>query len=169
MRTETRRERYLAKLSLSKKLPVSIATVNFSFDQNVAYLTRAAACFGASSVHIIGKTPDYDTMRRYSGGTNNFMDFLSHRDPLEFLTYVRNNKYKLVSAELSDLAVDINDYEFDTNSHTMLVVGNESDGVPVEIQRAGDVVYIPLPGPGASLNTAQSGNILLYEYTKQFC
>lgn len=55
-RNETRRERYCKKLDNAKTFPISIATVNFMFDENLGFVVRSAACFGASAVHIIGST-----------------------------------------------------------------------------------------------------------------
>jgi tRNA G18 (ribose-2'-O)-methylase SpoU len=56
----------------------------------------------------------------------------------------------------------------DFEAKTCIVLGNENWGVPEEIIHNSDVVMIPMPGIGACLNTAQTGNIILYEYNRQF-
>ena len=47
-------------------------------------------------------------------------------------------------------------------------MGNEEVGVPPEILQSADVVYIPMPGVGYCLNTAQTANIILYEAVRQY-
>jgi len=69
---------------------------------------------------------------------------------------------------LHDRAVQLEDYNFDFSSKTCIVLGNEKSGVPEEIAYNSDVVMIPMNGVGACLNTAQTGNIILYEYTRRY-
>jgi TrmH family RNA methyltransferase len=49
-----------------------------------------------------------------------------------------------------------------------LVIGNEGEGVPVEIAAHADSgVTIPCPGPVESLNAAVATSVLLYEACRQ--
>ena len=67
MREKTRRDRYFEKLKVAKKFPISIATVNFKHDVNLAHVIRAAACFGAECVFVIGGHPPRNLMNELSG------------------------------------------------------------------------------------------------------
>ncbi len=60
MRTETRRQRYNNKINTAQKYPISIATVNFMCDENLAYVVRTVGCFGLTDVHVIGSIPDFN-------------------------------------------------------------------------------------------------------------
>jgi tRNA G18 (ribose-2'-O)-methylase SpoU len=167
-RKETRRARYNQKLAISKIYPVEIACVNFNCPDNVGYLIRAAACFGAAAVNVIGKLPDYRDLRKFSGTTNQYVRINQFANPHEFLEYTRANKIKLIAAELNENSTSIYNYDFRNNEHICVVVGNETIGVPPEILFHSEIIHIPMPGPGFCLNTAITGNIFLYEATKQF-
>jgi len=96
------------------------------------------------------------------------VDLISHSNPHDLLEHARAHNINLVSAELHDKAVPLEDYQFDFGQRVCVVLGNENWGVPEEIIHNSDVVMIPMPGVGACLNTAQTGNIILYEYNRQF-
>lgn len=166
-RDVTREERYLAKMPHAEKYPVSVACVNFADDANVAYLARSLACFGGSEVHVIGKVPDNKTLMKYSGTHSRFIKFFEYKTPGDFINYCKDNNWLIVSAELTEGAVDFHTVKFDNRKY-MFVMGNESDGVPIEILAVSDIIaYIDMPGFGYCLNTSQTGNILFYEYAKQ--
>ena len=68
-------------------------------------------------------------------------------------------------AELDSESVNLYDYAWEFDTHNIIVVGNEMDGIPTEIlDAADDKVYIPMPGQGFCLNTSQAGNIMAYDY-----
>ena len=167
MRTETRRQRYKAKQKESKNFPVEVACINFKHEPNIAYAIRAAACFGASRVNLIGSGPDSKELRELSGTTSDFIEINNFSNPHDFLTYCRQNNIKIVSAELTDNARNIYDYKYPKDSKVCIVVGNEQTGVPSDILQHSEVVQIPMPGIGYCLNTAQACNIMLFEYAKQ--
>jgi tRNA G18 (ribose-2'-O)-methylase SpoU len=167
-RIATRRERYNGRLDTAQKFPVSIATINFGCDENLGYIIRAAACFGCSEVHVIGKIPERAFLSSVSGSLVDYVNLTQHASPHDFLVYAKQENMILISAELHDRAVQLEDYNFDFSSKTCIVLGNEKSGVPEEIAYNSDVVMIPMHGVGACLNTAQTGNIILYEYTRRY-
>jgi tRNA G18 (ribose-2'-O)-methylase SpoU len=168
MRTETRTDRYRRKLNDSQLLPVEVTTVNFRCEENIAYLIRAAACFGASAVNVIGACPPSGLLRELSGTTSDLIHIRCFSSPSDFLRFARDSGRRIVCAELTEDALSLHDYRFDTSVTTCIVIGHEKLGVPADILHHGQVVQIPMPGFGYSLNAAQSGNIMLYEYAKQF-
>ncbi len=168
MRQETRRERYDKKLKSAKTYPISLCAINFRVDDNLGYLVRSAACFGAGTVHVIGHVPSRGVLNPLSGSLYDYVKIKKYSTPSGFLGYARKEEIKLVSAELVDAAVPISSYDFAFDSRICLVVGQEECGVPVEILKNSDKVYIPLPGVGYCLNTSQAANIMLYEATRQY-
>ena len=168
MRDKTRRERYDKKKRNAKTYPISIATVNFMHDGNLGYLIRSAACFGAECVHVIGSVPDKGVLNPSSGTLCDYVEIKQYGTPAAFLGYARENDYNLISAEINDEATPINRYNFDFRKHTCVILGHEESGVPYELIRNSDSVFIPMPGVGYCLNTSQAANIMLYEMTKQF-
>lgn len=148
--------------------PISLCCVNFQCDGNLGYLLRAAACFGATSVHVIGSVPDRKTLNPSSGTLYDYVEIIQHANPRDFLDFAEREGYNIVSAEITDGAIPISTYSFDYSSHNIMVVGNEESGVPPEILKNSDKVYIPMPGVGYCLNTSQTANILLYEAVKKY-
>jgi tRNA G18 (ribose-2'-O)-methylase SpoU len=168
IRNSTRRQRYAEKASRARYLPVSFCTVNFMFDENVAYLTRAAACFGVQNIYVIGELPNYDVLRSHSGSTNSFVSYKKFSNPSSFLEFSRSRDCNLLAAELSESAVSLHDYSFDFQKETIIVLGQETTGVPVEILMNAKHVMIPMNGAGFCLNTSFAGTVMLYEAAKQF-
>ena len=84
------------------------------------------------------------------------------------MDYAKAEGLRVVSAELSENSTPIDIFTFDYSSRLVLVVGQEHTGVPIEILKNSDQVYIPMPGPGFCLNTSQAANILLYEAVRQY-
>lgn len=169
-RNQTRQERYASRLSAIKTIPVSIATIDFVHDNNVGFLARAIACFGGEQLHVVGHIPPHADMRRLSGGMGKFVPTTQHKNPSSLLDFVRRNDLFLISAELDRRAVNLSDLVLpDDGRHIMVVVGNETTGVPEEILHCSDaIVQIPMLGIGWCLNTSQTGNIMLYELAKRY-
>ena len=166
MRSQTRRDRYDKKAFTSKKFPIEMATVNFHHDVNLAYLVRAAACFGIPTINVIGAVPPRRIINQLSGSTLDYVTIRQFSTPQQFLNYTRKNQIKLVSVELEDGASPIQEYEFDFSSKVCFVAGHETTGIPTELLLNSDVVYIPMPG--FCLNTSQAANIVLYEAVNQY-
>ncbi len=167
-REETRRERYDEKLKTAKKYPISLCAINFRVDDNLGYLVRSAACFGAERLYVIGHVPERSRIKASSGSLTDYVEIIQFSSPSEFLTEMELEGIKVISAELVEGARPLSSYTFDFARPVCLVVGNEQVGVPAEILVQSEVLYIPMPGVGYCLNTAQAANILLYEAVKQF-
>lgn len=144
----------------------SVAAVEFQLDANVGMIVRAAACFGAAAVHVIGHVPPRVVLRGLSGSTSDLVEIIQHKTPSDFIRATRGSS--LISLELRAGSIPISDFEFDACADTIIVAGHEECGVPEEIFMASEaVVHIPMPGFGFCLNTALSAHVALYEYTRQ--
>ena len=169
MRRElTRRQRYDSKLKTAKKYPISLCAINFRVDDNLGYLIRSAACFGAERLYVVGHVPERSCIKASSGSLIDYVEIVSFATPRDFVDYAKSEGIQIVAAELVEQARSLASYSFDFASHLCLVVGNEQSGVPTEIIENSDVIYIEMPGVGYCLNTAQAANIILYESIKQY-
>jgi len=167
-RDETRKERYEKKRASAKTYPISIACVNFMHDGNLGYLIRAASCFGAQHLHVIGNVPSRKLLNPPSGGLYDYVEIMQYKDPGEFLLYAKHQCINIVAAEIDQAAVPLHEYVFDFRRPTCIFVGHEQSGVPATVMISSDVVQIPMPGVGYCLNTAQTANILMYEAVRQY-
>lgn len=174
MRGETRRERYQRKLKTVTELPVSIGTVHFKHEVNLAYVVRAAVCFGSPDIYVIGSVPPRRLMNELSGSLFDYLKVRRFANTSAFLENIRRNNISLISVELPEAdsnfkAYPMEDYKFDFSKKICAVVGNETTGIPTEILAHSDtILYISMPGAGYCLNTSQAANILLYEAAKQY-
>ena len=167
-RHETRRQRYDNKLQTAKKYPISLCAINFRVDDNLGYLVRSAACFGAERLYVVGHVPERSRIKAPSGSLIDYVEILSFSTPRDFLDHTKSKGIQIVAAELVEQATPVASYAFSFDRPMCLVVGNEESGVPSEIIANSDVVYIDMPGVGYCLNTSQAANILLYEAAKQY-
>lgn len=170
-RGETRRQRYYKKVANANIMPIAVATINFSKEANIAYVVRAAACFGAFEVCVIGDTPNRDIMNDLSGSTYDYVKFNRFSNTSSFIEYCKMNNISLITFELPNdnfPSTPLNEYKFDFSKRHCIVVGHETIGVPVEIMVVSERVYIPMPGVGFCLNTSQAANIAMYEAARQY-
>ncbi len=167
-REETRRQRYDNKLKTAKKYPISLCAINFRVDDNLGYLVRSAACFGAQRLCVVGHVPPRRYLKASSGSLMDYVEIEQFSRPSEFLTQMQLEGTQVVAAELVEGARSLASYNFNFDCSICLVVGNEQTGIPTEILAKSDVVYIEMPGVGYCLNTSQAANILLYEAVRQF-
>jgi len=168
---KTRRDRYREKVATAKTFPISITTVNFRQEVNLAYVVRAAVCFGAEEVCVIGSYPSRKIMNELSGSLFDYIKVRAWPTPSDYIRYAERNDIGLVSIEIPPAGFEyhsILDYKFDFSKRICLVVGHETLGVPVEILAKSDIIFIPMDGAGFCLNTAQAANIALYEATKRY-
>lgn len=165
----TRKERYAIKAKNAKSYPISIATIHFRDEGNVAFVARSAACFGAREVCVIGRMPEDNELKRLSGGHSGLVPITCHPNAVSLIEYCRNNGIFLISLELTDEAVDLDEADIPLDIPLMVVIGHEQYGVPVEILHRSDmIIKISMDGPGWALNASQSANIALYEITKRY-
>ena len=76
-REETRRQRYDSKLKTAKKYPISLCAINFRVDDNLGYLIRSAACFGAERLYVVGHVPERSHIKAASGSLVDYVEIIS--------------------------------------------------------------------------------------------
>ena len=68
----------------------------------------------------------------------------------------------------TDLKATQSIYDINYNNKTVVVIGNEANGVSQEIlQTADKKVIIPMLGKTESLNASIAASIMIYEYVRQ--
>jgi tRNA G18 (ribose-2'-O)-methylase SpoU len=83
--------------------------------------------------------------------------------PLDWLARQRAGGSTIVGVELADDAVRLGDLPA-ARRRTVMLLGNESDGIPYEaLSMLDSVVEIPMVGSGHSLNVAVAGSLVLYK------
>ena len=87
-------------------------------------------------------------------------------DLLEYLRQKQSDGFVLVGIEQTARSVVLDEYKF--NPKTVLVLGNEKEGIPIEIIDILDVcVEIPQSGRIRSFNVHVTGALVLWDYVRQ--
>lgn len=142
---------------------LTFAFVNAIRDFNFSALIRVCNAFCCEGVI-------YSGFRRYDPrgavGTVNYENVTHYEeDFISKIKSMRNRGYEFVVAESDNYEKSEMLPNFQWNPKTILMLGEESVGVPAEyIELADRVVTIPQVGSVRSLNVAASGHILAYDY-----
>jgi len=84
----------------------------------------------------------------------------------EFLAARREEGYRIVAVEQAAESVQLQDYRFPAK--TVLLLGREKEGVPVELlNQVDDCVEIPQSGFIRSFNVHMTGALVMWEAVKQ--
>ena len=166
-RAKTRRERYDLKKKSSADLNLSIATINFSVNDNLAFMIRSAACFGVKNLYVIGSIPPRSSLNAKSGSLYDYVNLKSFSRPSHFLKFCRERSFDLYSLDLTDRSNSIYENAFSTENHSVMVFGHETTGIPVEILLNSKHLHIPMPGVGFCLNVSQAGTVAISEFYRK--
>ncbi|GFR98332.1 tRNA (guanosine(18)-2'-O)-methyltransferase [Elysia marginata] len=136
---------------------------------NLGGLCRTSEIFGVSEFVIGNLTYLEDRMfQNLSVSAQkwiNITEVLKLRVP-EYLEEKRAQGYTLVGVEQTANSVSLQHYTFPKK--TLLLLGNEKEGIPVDILQSLDVcVEIPQLGIIRSLNVHVCGALIVWEYTRQ--
>ena len=137
--------------------------------ENVGALVRIAAAFGASAVMFGRGSADAFSRRvlRVSMGNVLFLPVLEQVDLPASLRELREDYgFQICSTVLDSTAQPLSAYAFP--ERTILIMGNEYDGVSTEVQmETSEKLTIPMLNGTDSLNVAVSSGIFLHHYRSQ--
>jgi tRNA G18 (ribose-2'-O)-methylase SpoU len=138
--------------------------------ENVGALVRIAAAFGASAVMFSKGSADAFSRRvlRVSMGNVLFLPVLEHLDlPASLHNLKERFGFEICSTVLDPTARPLSDFQFPERS--VLIMGNEYDGVSSEVQMTASArLTIPMLNGTDSLNVAVSSGIFLHQYRSQY-
>ncbi|XP_053399349.1 probable methyltransferase TARBP1 [Mercenaria mercenaria] len=136
---------------------------------NLGGLCRTSEIFGVSE-YVMGKM-GYKDDKAFQGLSVTAHKWIPitevHETKLaDYLQQKKQEGYTLVGVEQTANSVCLTEYTFPEK--TLLLLGNEKEGIPVELISLLDVcVEIPQQGVIRSLNVHVSGAILIWEYRRQ--
>lgn len=140
-----------------------VAIENFQHDFNIGTIARNANAFNAAGIHIIGRR---HWNRRGAMKTEAYMNILHHETVMEFIDWAKQNNLKLIAIDNQNGSKKLNEIELEKGS--ILVFGNESDGLSKEMVKAcKEMVAIEQFGSTRSVNVGVASGILMYEFVRQ--
>ncbi|SFV68174.1 tRNA (guanosine(18)-2'-O)-methyltransferase [hydrothermal vent metagenome] len=155
---------------LTRKQPnLQIFLENVHNSQNLSTIIRTADAVGVLDIYYA--TPLNETLRIHKTITQGAHRW-THRHRVEekhtikFLQQKKKEGFQVVVTHLEEHAVNFR--EVDYTKPTLIVMGNEKEGVSSEvIAEATDVIIIPMQGMVQSLNVSVATALILYEAQRQ--
>lgn len=155
---------------LSKKQPdLQVMLDNVHSSQNLSAIIRSADAVGVLDIYY--STKDNKNLRIHKSITQGAHRW-THRYRINdeykavFLKEKKEQGFQVVVTHLEERAVSFR--HIDYTKPTLLVMGNEKEGVSDEIvDLADEVIIIPMQGMVQSLNVSVATGLILYEAQKQ--
>lgn len=136
---------------------------------NIGGLFRICDALGVSKLIFCHAEIDLHSSRvlRTARNTVKTVPFeISPEDSLQVITTYKKNDFQVIALELAKDSISIKNFSSGTARPTILVIGNERNGVSEKILRLTDHnVYIPMHGKNSSMNVVQATAIALYALT----
>lgn len=140
-----------------------VAIENFQHDFNIGTIARNANAFNAAGIHIIGRR---HWNRRGAMKTEAYMNIFHHETVMEFIDWAKQNNLKLIAIDNQKGSKKLNEIELEKGS--ILVFGNESDGLSKEmVEACKEMVAIEQFGSTRSVNVGVASGVLMYEFVRQ--
>jgi len=165
-------EERLARIddSLSRKQPtLQVMLDNVHSSQNLSAIIRSSDAVGVLDIYYA--TKENETLRIHKTITQGAHRW-THRyrmndaHKVAFLKQKKSEGFQVVVTHLEERAVSFR--EVDYTKPTLLVMGNEKEGVSPEIiAQADEVIIIPMQGMVKSLNVSVATALILYEAQRQ--
>jgi len=158
-------------------IPIKENFLSVVFDRpsspgNLGTLIRSCDALGASGLIITGHAVDLYDPETIRATTGSFFSFPSIRLPShqKLIPWIDSVRKQLPDLQIvaTDETGKENAYDYDFKKPTILLVGNEKNGLSTTYREMADrVVKIPIQGFASSLNVACASSIILYEINRQ--
>ena len=156
--------------SLSRKQPtLQVMLDNVHSSQNLSAIIRSSDAVGVLDIYY--STKENESLRIHKTITQGahrwiYRYRMNDAHKVAFLKQKKEQGFQVVVTHLEERAVSFR--EIDYTKPTLLVMGNEKEGVsPEVIAEATDVIVIPMQGMVQSLNVSVATALILYEAQRQ--
>lgn len=157
-------QRHKPPTELERPRDLVVACPPMRSNVNLSRIARAAACCGVRRMICCGTAKLIDKIARDGAEA---IEIEIHRTLPPVLKTFAPQGYQLVGLEQTGNSKSL--YEFPFERKTLLVIGNERQGIAEELLAMLDhTVEIPVYGLPYSHNAATATAIALYEYCRQF-
>lgn len=155
---------------LSKKQPtLQVMLDNVNSSQNLSAIIRSADAVGVLDIYYSSReNKSLKIHKTITQGAHRWTRRyrVNEKDKVTFLKQKKKEGFQVVVTHLDDRAVEFRDVDY--TKPTLLVMGNEKEGVSQDIlAEATDVIVIPMQGMVQSLNVSVATALILYEAQRQ--
>lgn len=151
----------------AEKAPFYLALDRVQDPGNVGMILRTADAAGAAGVILLRGCADVYSSKvvRATMGSLFYVPFISGVDDEELLRFAQEQSLYLYAAACDADAVT--HFAADLCRPTIVVLGNEANGVSERLLGACQHLYVPMCGQAESLNVASAATAILYESMRQ--
>ena len=168
MINEERKER-IAAILRQKQPTLQVMLDNVSNSQNISAIIRS--CDGVGVLNLYYTSADNLDLRVHKTITQGTHRWLNRKrieslDKVEFLKQKQAEGFQVVVTHLEEKSVSFS--KVDYTKPTVLVMGNERDGISKEVLAVANAnIIIPMRGMAQSLNVSVATALILYEAGRQ--
>lgn len=150
-----------------EKTPLILVLDNIRSLNNIGSVFRTADAFLIQKIYLCGitaKPPHKDIHKTALGATESVeWEYVNHT--LETVERLKKDGVQVISMEQADKAVQLQDFEVQSDMAYALIFGNEVKGVAEEVVAASHtVIEIPQFGTKHSLNIAVSVGVTVWDF-----
>ncbi len=155
---------------LSRKQPtLEVMLDNVSSSQNISAIIRSCDGVGVLNFYYSNHEDlDLRIHKTITQGTHRWMnrERVAFNNRVEFLKAKQKEGFQVVATHLTEKSISFS--KVDYTKPTIIIMGNEKDGVSQEVVSIADsVVIIPMRGMAQSLNVSVATALILYESGRQ--
>ena len=163
-------EQLAAEQALTEKpFTVSVLMEDVRSMQNVGSVFRSADALGVDKIILAGFTPrpPHRDIQKTALGATETVAWEGVDDGFTYLQNVQTLGARIIAIEQTHRSTPLHEIQPKTNTHYILVLGNEVDGVSDEVLSIADEVWeIPQTGSKHSLNVSVSAGIVFWELAR---
>lgn len=152
------------KFKIVSKSPIILVLDNVRSMHNVGAIFRTADAFRVEKIYLCGitATPPHRDIRKTALGADESVDWEYAKTTLEVIEKLNGNH--ICALEQVEGSVSLREVNLPQNTKTVLIVGNEVDGVDEKLlDFCNQVIEIPQFGTKHSFNVSVSTGITLWE------
>jgi tRNA G18 (ribose-2'-O)-methylase SpoU len=137
---------------------------------NIGSIFRSSDAFAIEKIWLTGicATPPNKEILKTALGATETVIWEYEENAMDVIARLRNEGFKICAVEQSDKAIMLQDFSPSSTENTLLILGNEVEGVANAILEVCDMhIEIPQFGEKKSLNVAVTAGIVLWHVTLQ--
>ena len=146
-----------------KRREIILILDNIRSRENVGSIFRTADAAGVMKIYLCGITPrpPHEKISKTALGADTYIPWEYYKNTWRLLEELKKKEVRIIALEKTKGAKNI--FEIKGKTPLALVMGNEVNGLSIEILKRADVVaVIPMRGKKESLNVAVSAGIAVY-------
>jgi tRNA G18 (ribose-2'-O)-methylase SpoU len=140
---------------------------------NVGSIFRTAETLGISKIYCVGTTPvpidrfgrKRKDFAKVALGTENMVawEYIEEPKAVDLIEKLKKEGFQIIALEQAKNSIDYKKIKIKVKGKTLVILGNEVDGVSKELLKLADVVAeIPVKGKKESLNVSVAAGIALF-------